>query len=304
MISAARVASYGILAIAVTLTVSCSSSSEPGPETTDPGTETVTQDSSIPTMDAVQEIVDTDPGLDLPQESTDLDANHDSEEVAPGDAVPDLDVPANDMNGTSTSWGSIQGSCGGLAAELGLTTPSFYANEYIFGNGASFDPDALAPGPKQRFDGPNAGGSSKCSEVMSMQLLIDCEGASIYKTEVEIEYTTEGAMTDYIALIGDQKVGVSVTRAYLGPFVQDYTLADATELLTKKLEAVQESTSNVSHSDLWVKQILHIWTLHSEWATTVQQAWDTLGPAIKSDTIVLITVEGQSDLIVTDACDD
>ncbi|MBR58296.1 MAG: hypothetical protein CMH54_09770, partial [Myxococcales bacterium] len=196
-----------------------------------------------------------------------------------------------------------EGSCGELQEQITDPTPGLFLNTYLFDDGAVFDPTLLAPAPLSRFEGENAGGSSLCSEVMSMQTLIDCEGASIYKTETEVVYDTPGPMTDYIALIGGEKVGVSVTRAYMGPFVQTYTHDDANQLLSDKLEGIQESTANVSADDLWLKQILHIWTLNPDWATIVADAWANLDPTLKGDTIVLITVESNSDLIVTDSCD-
>ncbi|MFT7582410.1 MAG: hypothetical protein ACI9MR_004092, partial [Myxococcota bacterium] len=160
------------------------------------------------------------------------------------------------------------------------------------------------PGPRRRYDGPNAGGSSICSEVMSMQLLIACEDAEFYKREVEILYDETGAITDYAVKIEGDIIGVSVTRAYLGPFEMNYTPDDADTLLVKKLEGVLESTQNVSDVDRWTKQVLHIWTLNDAWVDTLETVWEGLDAATKADTIVLVTVESGSDFVVTDSCDD
>jgi hypothetical protein len=139
---------------------------------------------------------------------------------------------------------------------------------------------------------------------MSMQLLIDCEGGSVLKTETEVSYDVEGKKTDYIASVGGLKAGVSVTRAYLGPVVDVYTLEDATNLLEKKLAGSQEALANVSSADQWDRSILHIWTLHADWAQTVATAWEALDVSLKQGTLVLLTVEEGGDLIVTDSCDD
>lgn len=202
-----------------------------------------------------------------------------------------------------TAWGTITGACGMIGDAILIPGPTILTTTYTFNDATTFDPEPLAPGPKSRYEGENAGGSSICSEVMSMQLLIDCEGGKVLKKETEILYTGEGPKTDYITDIQGAKVGVSVTRAYLGPFVDTYTLEDATSLLTKKLGGVNESTLLVSPEDKWSKQILHIWTLDETWAQTVKTAWETLDTELKSNTIVLITVEEESDLIVTDKCD-
>ena len=140
-----------------------------------------------------------------------------------------------------------------------------------------------------------------------MQVLHECEGASLYKTETEIVYTrTSGAITDYETMIAGHKVGVSVTRAYKGPVINVYTAADATKLLKKKLGGVLESSAKVSAADKWTKQVLHIWTLRADWVPVLKQVWEGLDAALKADTIVLVSVEvppaGGSGWIVPDDC--
>lgn len=217
----------------------------------------------------------------------------------------DTDIAVHSIRMTRTpafAYGEITGSCGELSSQLEEEAPSFFVNSYSFDSAPSFDPSLLSEDAWTRYNSENAGGSSMCTEVMSLQALKECEGASLYKMETEVSYDTVGDMTDFVVLIDGQKVGVSVTRAYLGPFVTDYTLADATALLEKKLTGILESSTNVSAEDRWVKQILHVWTLHPEWADIVEQAWQDMDPSLKADTIVLVTVEVNSDFIVTDNC--
>ncbi len=202
----------------------------------------------------------------------------------------------------STAWGPIAGSCGVMAPELKSGAPSFLVNAWKFDKSGPFDPLPLRSGAKKRYDGPNAGGSSKCSEVMSMQLLHECDGAVTLKPEVEITYDFQGSITDWLADFGGVKIGVSVTRAYKGPTVTTYTLADADALLTKKLKGILEASSNVSAADKWQKQILHVWTLRPDWVPILKQSWDKLDAAIKADTVVLVTVEEGSDSVVKDTC--
>lgn len=220
-------------------------------------------------------------------------------EVADGGPTPDPDVAA--PKGTSL-FGHVEGACGVVGAEVPSGSPAFLENVYVFD--AAFDAGALTGKRADRFESENAGGSSKCSELMSMQLLVDCEGATIHALEVDVSYESPGALTDYVALIAGEKVGVSVTRAYLGPFATEYSAEQASELLSKKLLGVLESSANVSPDDAWKKQLLHVWTLRSDWVPMLQQAWSALPADVRADTVVLVTVEQGSESIVTDACDD
>ena len=147
--------------------------------------------------------------------------------LAPVDAAVAPDAGESGL--VKTAWGQIDGLCSVAMLELGNPKPQFLVNTYSFDKAVGFDTTSLSAGAKKRFDGPNAGGSSKCSEVMSMQLLFDCAGATVHKTEVEIAYDKKGSITDYILDMKGVKLGVSVTRAYLGPKVTVYSKKDATK---------------------------------------------------------------------------
>ncbi len=241
------------------------------------------------------EVLDADlfETLDLPDEAGDISIEE-IDDIVPDDLDEDVAL--------EFAYGEIQGSCGSIAAQLDSPEPSFFSNVYLFDDAPQFNPAHLSDGAKTRYNSENAGGSSMCSEVLSIQVLEECEGATLYKMETEVLYDVLGDITDYVVLINGEKVGVSVTRAYKGPFVDEYTATDATELLEKKLTSIQESSANVSAEDRWVKQILHIWTLHEEWKDTVATAWESIDPSIKGNTIVLVTVENNSEFIVPDDC--
>ncbi len=265
---------------------------------------------------------DTDLQFDagvLPDATTDAAADGSNADVGGSDAATQAadaaqgdsqstDAGAADVSsGLSTAWGDITGACGAITAQLAASGPSFLVNTLKFNPAAAFSPSGLSVGAQQRYDGGNAGGSSVCSEVMSMQVLHECEGAQLYKTETQIIYTrSKGAITDYETIISGHKVGVSVTRAYKGPVIQTFTLEDAKTLLTKKLTGVVESTAKVSPGDKWTKQVLHVWTLRADWVPTLKAAWESMGPAIQSDTVVLVSVEvpppGSTGWIVPDDC--
>lgn len=266
-------------------------------------------DSGEPVLDAVtdaDDLVDAT-AVDLAMEdlaAVDVGAVDLFEAVEGEDSFwPDLDFP--DMpDGTQGVMGMISGSCGELADLLESEESTFLTNSYFSADPDEFYPQLLMAGAKKRFDEPNAGGSSKCSEVMSLQLLHDCEGALLYKTETEVDYVSEGKMTDYVVTIGEDKVGVSVTRAYKGPNIDVYTAEDALTLLEKKLQGINESSANVHPDDAWVKQVLHVWTLHEEWVEILEVAYAQVAPEVRSNSVVLVTVENNSSYIVMDSCDE
>lgn len=224
-----------------------------------------------------------------------------SDSAATGDTGAAADTGA-DTSGKTTPWGPISGQCGVLSAELASKAPAFVVNTWHFAQSGPFDPKPLRSGAQKRYDGPNAGGSSKCSEVMSMQLLYECDGAVTLKPEVEIKYDAPGSITDWLASFGGVKVGVSVTRAYKGPSATTYTQTDADTLLNKKLKGILEASQNVSTADKWQKSVLHVWTLRADWVPILKASWDGLDAAVKADTIVLVTVEDGANSVVTDTC--
>ena len=213
-------------------------------------------------------------------------------------------VPAQDAAGgaKATPWGAISGTCGDLSASLSATTPVFVSNQWQFDAAGAFDPAPLRTGAKKRYEGPNAGGSSKCSEVMSMQLLFECAGWTTLKTETEVVYDTPGEIIDWLGQAGDQKVAVSVTRAYKGPTGTAFTADDAKTLLTKKLQGLIDAAAHVSAGDKWSRQIVHVWTLKPEWVPVLLASWQQLDAGLKANTLVLVTVEAGSTDVVADTC--
>lgn len=220
------------------------------------------------------------------------------------DDVVHIDVlePADTAEVPSSPFGKVTGICHELAAEVAGQEAGIWLNTFVF-DGDPFAAADLDPDAKLIFDQRNAGGSSKCSEVFSMELMDDCLNADLYKTETQISYLADGPITDYAIDVGEARLGVSVTRAYKGPILE-YSVEEATALLTKKLGGVLESSANVAPEDAWKKQILHVWTLNPDWADLVVDAWSTLGPELVADTIVIVTLETGSDFVTTDSCDD
>ena len=146
----------------------------------------------------------------------------------------------------------------------------------------------LSHGARRCLDTPNAGGTSEWSEAISFELLRSVYGASLLRTEMEIEYRCGSKITDFAVMINGIHLGVSVTRAMSwGQSVFD--LAEAERLLSKKLQGVNASTKGVIKAHRWSRQILHILCDHPDNQALLVQAYDQLDSATKANTIVLIT---------------
>lgn len=139
---------------------------------------------------------------------------------------------------------------------------------------------------------PNAGGSSVESETLSFEILKKFFNARLIKTEMEVAYWPEGgSITDFVVCLFDAVIGVSVTRAmkYKG---DDFTVEDATALLYKKLKGIAQSSRNTLIR--WDKQILHVWLMNEQAAHSVVTAWDDIEAQYKTNTVLLITLAGNS----------
>lgn len=215
--------------------------------------------------------------------------------VDPGaDAAPEVD-------GSSAlplaGFGAISGDCDELDVELDAPEPSLFASAIDFEVAyTDADRDMLTAGGQKILDDGNAGGSSLLSEVFAFEVLARCELAGLSRTETEIRYDVEGAITDLLVSIDGAPIGVSVTRAVAFPFDDPYTAEQARMLLDDKLAGVLESSANVAAADRWEKQILAILAYGPGHADALAVAYAEVDPAVAADTIVWI--------VVTDGADD
>ena len=237
-------------------------------------------DGAVPTVEAGPSGSSGDPGPG-PDPTPDAGVEDSSKDAAPP-------APTGDILGTLAS-----GACGILTNELTQATPSLENNLLVFVMGETYDKASLSPGGQRMFDTANAGGSSTESEAMSYEVLRYCEGATLLHTETEIAYqppddSGANSITDLEVEIGGKKVGVSVTRAYK-PSTQTLTDADVKALLEKKLEGINRSSMRVLPQDKWVKQILHVFSVNKAATDAIGRTWSTIDPAIRADTIVLVT---------------
>lgn len=136
---------------------------------------------------------------------------------------------------------------------------------------------------------PNAGGASRVSEALSIEVLSTAFGSRLLQTECEIVYwPPHSAMTDYsIEWADGTTLGVSVTRAMGAPGLA-YSVDCAEALLRKKLNGILRSTEAACGQ--WQKQILHVWAPSSSTASALEAAYARLETGLAADTVVLVSV--------------
>lgn len=212
------------------------------------------------------------------------------------DASADASIDASDggtWSGSDEILGTLRGTCGTIRAMLRSPAPSLVRNDLVFMAPERYARDTLSPGGQRLYDTMNAGGSSTESEAMSYEVLHFCEGASLVATETEIHYqppddSGANSITDLLVSIGGERVGVSVTRAYI-PTPMVLSESAVRDLLTRKLVGVNRSSVRVLPADRWVKQILHVFTADATSADLVARVWATLDATTRADTIIVLT---------------
>ncbi len=227
----------------------------------------------------------SDAGLDAGFDAG-LDAGFDAGSDAGLDAGMDASTPA-------PGFGVIAGPCPMVLGELAADAPSFFRNRLDFGEDPFDVPDdvsRLTPGGQEIWMEGTLGGSSGESEVFAYEILSRCEGATLLKSESEITYAVEGAKTDILVDFAGTPIGVSVTRAFVFPPTDPYTVDIARDLLTRKLTDILESSANVAPSDRWQKQILVVMAYADMHAESIMSAWAGLDPSVTADTIVYVVV--------------
>lgn len=217
-------------------------------------------------------------------------------------ALPSVDAAPAPAIDAAAGFGSISGACGELDDELVSAAPGLFRLAIDFDRlFTDADKGQLSAGAQVILEDGNAGGSSVLSEVFAFDVLQRCEAATLLKTETQIDYDTDGKLTDFLAQMGTNKIGVSVTRAVTFPFGSVYPLSSAEDLLTSKLGDILVSTANVSAADRWQKQVLAILAYGPEHADTIAMAYAALDANVVADTLVYVVVtDGSDDFIYCD----
>jgi len=230
---------------------------------------------------------------------------------SPGHATPDAPAmhdgaPVLVDGPAATGFGDLSGQCGVLhESDLTSAAPETLQVNFNFAR-AYMDPadrPLLTAGGQHMAATPNAGGSSGLSEIFAYEELARCEGATFLKSETEIIYDpVTSKKTDLEIMLDGHKIGVSVTRAFKGPFGSGpLDMAAAVTLATKKFSDIHDSTAGVQNTvDKWDKQILAVETDDATDAATFLAATATLDASVIGDTIlVLTTTDGDDGFIYT-----
>jgi hypothetical protein len=241
----------------------------------------------------------------------DLDGGRDDTGEPPGsdagsevDARPETDAARAD-DAAADPILAISGACGVLDDELADELPYWVQNASTFAEGFSrVDAARLGEGAQTILADGTAGGSSGYSEAFAFEVLERCEGASLVASETMIRYATPapGAIADILVEIDGVRVGVSVTRAVtvtgMCMRADTYTLAAATELLTRKVGDLHEASTLVSAEHAWTKNLVFVYADTTAHAMTMMTAWAGLDAALRADTIVYVSVSEEMDAFI------
>ncbi|MEJ2393112.1 MAG: hypothetical protein P8019_17210 [Gammaproteobacteria bacterium] len=239
-------------------------------------------------------------GIDAPDRSADICALYITMQPLGGPAPPSYCSESG--GGILNGFGNIIGTANNItAAVIDSASPSIFRNIIDFGTNP-YDPTDLAqlsPGAQQIVAEDSSGGSGILAEAFAFDILFRTDNATLLKSSSEIYYIDPaGKKTDLIVEIDSRKAGVSVTRAVPIPASEPYTYQQAQDLLTKKLNDILSSTANVEPVDLWDKQILYVLADSTSTADMIEAAWDIIDPAIKADTIMVLTVTEGDDVFL------
>lgn len=117
----------------------------------------------------------------------------------------------------------------------------------------------------------NAGGKSGISEMFSIEYFIRKYKAKDFIFEKQVKYWIDFKMVDYICTIGDERIGVSVTRAMGFPDEKSFDAEQAATLLEKKINGLIVASNSVLKMQSFYKCILHIWCQNHEIATLIAE---------------------------------
>jgi len=196
-------------------------------------------------------------------------------------------------------YGALSGACGEIDLEdLVSPAPELLESAIDFTLEGALVASDLSPGGQTMLAAGNLGGSSLYSEIFAFEVLHRCDGAELVKTESEITYATMSKKTDILVAIDATKVGVSVVRAMSYPEGAPYPTTQAKSVIEGKLADILLSSASVAPADAWEKQILAVLAQTPDHALAVAEAWNQIDPAVRADTIVLVTVTEGADQFI------
>jgi len=123
---------------------------------------------------------------------------------------------------------------------------------------------------------PNAGGSSNISEALSMEYLKSRFDVVDFIPEMEVQYWIDACLCDFLMVLRDENVGVSVTRAVSYPFEDEFTMEHARQLLNKKLYKLLVARNAISEDQNFDRSILHVWCYSEQTAENIRRAHEEM----------------------------
>lgn len=280
-------------------TTSTSTSTSDEPTSTSTTTGELTDTGVGPTPETTTTTGDLTTG-DLSTTTTTSSTTTFDDTTTTGDTTPGTSTSTGDTTtGEPGELGVLSGDCGLIdLMELESPEPFVFTGAIDFGV-VGYDYDLLTAGGQQIYDEGNLNPGSLYSEIVAYEVLARCETAALLKTEATIVYTNPmGKKTDFLAEIDGLKIGVSVVRAVGFPKDAPWTVAQADTILKGKLGDIQLSSANVAPEDAWVKQILSVVAYGPMHKESLLTAYAALDPALKADTLLVITVTDGDDAFI------
>jgi hypothetical protein len=149
----------------------------------------------------------------------------------------------------------------------------------------------VSDGARRILTEPNAGGNSYVSEILSAEYMVVRFNAYNFKTEMEIVYIdAHWKKVDYLCMIFDQQIGVSVTRAMGYPYEYLFTYESAVYLLNKKLNGLIVARAGLTEGYHYNKSILHVWCQSLRIALLVDEVFKTMRNIYMEDVIIITTI--------------
>lgn len=132
---------------------------------------------------------------------------------------------------------------------------------------------SISPLALRSLEVENAGGRSAISEMLSIDYFCRVHDAKDVTLEMEVEYWIDYKMVDYVCVVDDIRVGVSVTRAMGFPTADDFTPEQAEDLLSRKINGLIVARNAVVKRQRFFRSVLHIWCQSSSVARLVRDAY-------------------------------
>lgn len=137
---------------------------------------------------------------------------------------------------------------------------------------------------------PNAGGRSLVSEALAIEVLARTLNARNVLTEMEIVVWGGWKMVDFIADVGQTRVGCSITRAMFHPDPTLFDQEEADRLVEKKLSGLVIARAGITKRQRHTHALLVIWTQNAEIEKMVARAFERVVADPSYDEVALYTI--------------